>query len=397
MIRLPHSVSFLFAGAAAIVGCTTEPVPRSTWRADDGGFVSPIPLPVDDIGDDDCAEQVITESDDEDDVYSVNGEDLVDLGIFHIHKGVEHTGLGDGCEDCDAIGEGHIVLGEAQCRADVEEDHPVHDEAWGDAMLERCAKAVLSFAVCHDAQGVGTNIVPVDTILEDLGDESRVCYNFGGPTGKHAGHPAMVQWIHALDACVQIDPNLLSEEWNPCAVKFGKTAKPFEAGGDTPLCGYIDEDECDDCGAAHQRCCDPELDGDAGFFWWILDTFPGVDPTSTGGCDPTAGLTCEAGRCWPPPPPPPCGGLGQRCCGAEDHEWHAFMPDSDGCNFLDGLTCIDGTCIGISDPPGDTDDATDATGDADTSGGSTTGGTEPFGDAEPIDDAEPVYVPDVAR
>ena len=72
------------------------------------------------------------------------------------------------------------------------------------------------------------------------------------------------------------------------------------------------------------------------------------------------------------------------------------MPDSDGCNFLDGLTCIDGTCIGISDPPGDTDDATDATGDADTSGGSTTGGTEPFGDAEPIDDAEPVYVPDVA-
>lgn len=365
MIRHPHGTALPFVGIAALVACTLESQPRPAWRADDGGFVSPIPLPVEDIEDDDCAEPVIDEAA-ADDVYTVNGKDLVDLGIFHIHKGVEHTGLGDACEECEAIGEGHIVLGEADCRAAVEADHPVHDEAWGDAMLERCAKAVLSFAVCHDDPGVGTNIVLVDTIMEDLGDESRVCYNFGGPTGKHAGHQAMVQWIHALDACVQIDPNLLSEEWNPCAVKFGKTAKPFEEGGDEPLCGWIDEDGCEDCGFEHQRCCDDGQGGDAWFFAWLAWLFPEIDPTTSGGCDPQTGLSCIEGRCWPEPPPTPCGGLGQRCCGADDLEWQARMPDSDGCDFIEGLTCIDGTCIGISDPPDtDTDAVPDPTGDTD--------------------------------
>lgn len=377
-------------GLAAVGACIVSDDSRNAdWRADGHGFPSPIPLPIDQIQEGDCVERVI-EAGEAEHTYDVNGSSLVDLGIFHIHRGVEHVGLSCPQRKCDAVGEGHIVLGTADCRDGVQIQNFESFDAWADKMLMTCAHSVLSFPVCLNA-GMGDNRVEVGDIIDDLGDGDRACINFGGPTGTHAGHPMMVQWIHAIDACEPINAaSVVEKDWNPCLVKASPTAPPQE-GGDTPACGYIEEDGCESCGNEHERCCGAE---DAWFMEFLLDLavdFPEQLAAYWGGCNAEAGLACVEGRCHPKAP---CGGLGQRCCGPEDLE---MMPDSDGCDFLDGLTCVGGTCIGIApDTDGDDHGATGGGGTTGGSGEDTGGWPEPLPDVGThVDEPWPQPIPDV--
>lgn len=370
-------------GLAAVGACVSSDDNEkrdSDWRADGHGFPSPIPLPVDDIEEGDCVEQVI-EGGEAADTYDVNGNNLVDLGIFHIHRGVEHVGLSCPQRKCDGVGEGHIVLGTAECRGTVLLENYPNQDKWAEAMLLKCANTVLSFPVCINA-GMGDNIVEVGDIIDDLGDGDRACINFGGPTGSHAGDPMMVQWIHAVDACEPIDADLVvDEDANGCVVKASPTAPP-QQGGDTPACGYIEEDGCESCGNEHERCCGPDDAWFVEFLLWLAEHFPDQLPGYVGGCDEEADLTCVEGRCHPKAP---CGNAGERCCTAEDLDWQQYMPDSDGCDFIDGLTCVEGTCIGIT-PDTDTDTDTDGDDHGDTGGGTTGWGEDTGGWPEPMPD-----------
>jgi hypothetical protein len=338
-------------GIALVAGCHGKGEEHAWRAADDNGFFSPIPLPVADIDQDDCVEQVIDEG--AGGSYAVNGEDLVDLGIFHIHAGIEHAGSGTACDECADPREGHIVLGTAACKAQVDGGTHATLEAWADAMLETCARSVVSFGVCLDGDDTS---VTIDDLWNHVDDGARVCYNFGGPTGSHAGHPGMVQWIHALDACESIDPDLVTKDWQLCTVKESPTAPAEVPGvrGDIPLCGYVDEDGCEACGQEHQRCCDLNEPGDAWYFELIAELFPFLELEDVTGCNPTDGSTCTEGRCWPEVPHwELCGHEGQRCCGPADVEWQAAMPDSDGCDFFAGLSCVAGKCHLENICPGD--------------------------------------------
>jgi len=290
--------------AAALLGfllmaCTDTPADECDvdWRDDKGmdGFFSPIPLPrLDEILPDACVEPVITPA--ASGIWMVNGENLVDLGIFHIHDGIEHIGLGEACETPTESGrcgeakahEAHVPLGTAVCRDDVlAGGFPDTDEgrsARADALLG-CARAVVGYAVCLD--GTATH--------SDLGElwpkmQGTRCYNFGGPTGGHAGHAGMVQWIHLRDLCESLtaDPTLITRAWETGKVQVGVTAPVELSGqeGDVPLCGTVAQTVCEGCGGRHERCCGPE------------DLPMTVDES----CHADDSLACVEGRCWPSAP-----------------------------------------------------------------------------------------------
>jgi len=255
------------------------------------GFLSPIPLPSrSEIPVDACVEPILLPADG---AWTLNGEVLVDLGIFHIHEGIEHVGLGEACP-AERCGEGmareaHIPLGGAECRdgvlAQVFPDTPEGRAARADALLG-CAQAVVGYAVCLDGTATSADLGALWPQMQ-----GTRCYNFGGPTGGHAGHAAMVQWIHMRDVCESMtsDPALLTTAWEVGKVQVGVVAAlevPGE-GGDLPLCGTVTQTSCADCGARHERCCGPEeAEGDA--------------------CGLESGLECVAGRCWPDPSASEC-------------------------------------------------------------------------------------------
>lgn len=291
------------------------------------GFFSPIRLPArSEIVDDACVEPLITLVAGE--AWSVNGAALVDLGIFHIHEGIEHLGLGEACEErCGegAAREAHVPLGTAACRDDVLgqafPDTPEGRRARADALLG-CAQAVVGYAVCLDGTATAAD-------LGELWPEmaGTRCYNFGGPTGGHAGHAAMVQWIHMRDLCGAMsgDPGDHTTSWESGKVQIGSNAEAVTPGveGDVPLCGTVADTTCESCGGRHERCCDPGIDTPA----WSPDG-PAATP-----CDPADALGCIEGRCWPDPPHWPPGG-----CGAI-HACAACV-EAEGCAWEHG-SCVD--------------------------------------------------------
>jgi hypothetical protein len=270
------------------------------------GFFSPIVLPgLAAIGLNDCVEPVITPG--ANNTWMVNGEALVDLGIFHIHTSIEHPGLGEACNGNGRCGEGaareaHIPLGTDACRLGVLAkpflDTPEGRKARADALLG-CAKAVVSYAVCLDGAALGADLGLLWNSLQ-----GKRCYNFGGPTGTHADTPAMVQWIHIRDYCGSLSGDVASQtsSYEPGKLHVSATADavdPDTGGGDTALCGNVSPTGCDACGLEHQRCCDAQTEVGCGYFC----VYPDGD-----GCIPGMGLHCVAGRCHPiPPVVPACG------------------------------------------------------------------------------------------
>lgn len=303
LVRAISIVPVMLGGSCDDPSDPSDPCEESdvAWRdAEPGGmdgFFSPIPLPaLDEISPNACVEPVITQAGAE--TWDVNGTTLVDLGIFHIHDGIEHLELGDACGG-DRCGEGaareaHIPLGTAACRDEVLGlVFPDTDEgrsAQADALLG-CAHAVVGYAVCLDGTDTSADL---GSLWEHM--QGTRCYNFGGPTGGHAGHAAMVQWIHMRDVCgaLSSDPTEHTRTWEFGKIQIGINAEVVTIGeeGDVPLCGAVAPTECESCGGRHERCCEPGVDG---------PRWSGTTPEDT-RCNPAEPLSCIEGRCWPDPP-----------------------------------------------------------------------------------------------
>lgn len=258
-----------------------------------GGFASPIPLPpLNQIDATQCIEKII-EPGNNPNTWEVNGDTLVDLGIFHIHDGIEHANTGEACAArCpNNSREAHLPLGDAMCKAGVEA-RVFADTAKGrkekaDALLG-CAKAVVSYAVCLDGAAVSADLGLLWNALH-----GKMCINWGGPTGSHAGHQGWVQWLHYREYCGSLTDMAvnITVTCEAGKLQMSPTADAVAPNlQDTPLCGTMtQQNQCADCGERHTRCCG------------AADGAPFFD-----GCDWNQGLFCDPiGRCVPTPPAPP--------------------------------------------------------------------------------------------
>jgi hypothetical protein len=280
----------------AMVGCASEDpgVQSRQEKLVNEGFASPIPLPpLADIDERVCIEEILRTGRNR--PLAFNGNSVVDLGIFHIHDGVEHTNTAESCSYCSGERrEGHIVLGQEPCRRSVVR-RPWPDTAQGrkdraDALLGECGEVVLSVGVCLDGR---SRRVALDS--ERTWDEAReqlMCINLGGPTGAHSPHQAMVQWIHLRESCPRLSGQaaLHSSSFEPGKLHVGMAADIVDVElQDAPRCGTMSYRSCRVCGTRHARCCGP--------------TDPGYSDGSD-GCE--EGLTCEGSdgykRCLPHAP-----------------------------------------------------------------------------------------------
>jgi hypothetical protein len=230
--------------------------------------------------------------------FAYDGDSIVDLGIFHIHEGIEHTNAAERCFNCPGgRSEAHIVMGPEPCRRSVL-DRAWPDTAQGrkdraDALLGECGKVVLSMGVCLDN---GTRRVSLDA--GDTWEKARkqlMCVNLGGPTGSHSPHPAFVQWIHLREQCPRLarDAALHTSSHEPGKLHVGMVADIVEPEvQDIPRCGEMTHRKCRECGARHERCCAPYECG--------------YDPTTL-GCE--EGLTCQGTQGWKRCLPEPGHGL----------------------------------------------------------------------------------------
>jgi hypothetical protein len=274
-------------GCISACGATHELDPSTRKHAIEGeGFASPIPLPrFRNIDENMCIERIVRSERDRS--LAFDGDAIVDLGIFHIHEGVEHTNSAERCFNCaGGKREAHVVMGAEPCRRSVmERDWP--DTAEGrkdraDALLGECGKVVLSMGVCLEN---GTRRVSLD--VGHTWEEARqqlMCVNLGGPTGSHSPHPAFVQWIHLREQCPRLagDAVLHTSSYEPGKLHVGMVAEVVEPElQDIPLCGEMTDRKCRDCGARHGRCCRPDERG--------------YDP-ATLGCE--EGLACQGAEGW---------------------------------------------------------------------------------------------------